>query len=493
LDQMSGISKQVRRHCRRCAQALGSVTNKSLVRTYLLTLVSLVLSLLWISKSVFDLLATTADSDTSTHAASSVHFIHSSTIDPTIGTTMERYEQQAATTSAFVYPETWSYEEPKCDPLDSEWHCGCKKVVLANGSIQSGNIDYSLHKPRQNEGIPRVVHFLSRMFTEEEGQAPRHKAKASASDANDRSWCGDVPCKYLSYMSNYTELFQRGWEFHLHCKDEVNYLLQKHSPSFLTIYNSLRADIQRSDVLTIYNSLRADIQRSDAARYLILYYFGGLYTDMDVEPHVDVTPLLQSNPNSKLVLGTEAVMDWPSLREKMKELAQDCAVAAAAADDEEEEDPYSTSHDKAQPSSLLAEVCTNCSLPIERLSLADLMGCIHPIRKGRPEVNIRVANYWMASVAGHSFWKDVLELVQRRSHLSLGEQYDVLYTTGPDVVSEIYDLYQQTGEAENNEQGGVLLLDYDNLMGLNEHFTFADKSAWRKQFEGAMCNDLGFC
>ena len=94
---------------------------------------------------------------------------------------------------------------------------------------------------------------------------------------------------------------------------------------------------------------------------------------MDVEPHVDVTPLLQSNPNSKLVLGTEAVMDWPSLREKMKELAQDCAVAAAAAD-EEEEDPYSTSYDQAQPSSLLAEVCTNCSLPIERLSLADLMG-----------------------------------------------------------------------------------------------------------------------
>jgi mannosyltransferase OCH1-like enzyme len=401
---------------------------------------------------------------------------------------MERYEQQSAaaiaTTSSFVYPDTWSYEEPKCDPLDSEWHCGCKKVVLANGSIQSGNIDYSLHKPRQNEGIPRVVHFLSRMFTEEEdsgeGKAS-HKAKASTSDASDRSWCGDVPCKYLSYMSNYTALFQRGWEFHLHCKDEVNYLLQKHSPSFLTIYNSLRADIQRSD----------------AARYLILYYFGGLYTDMDVDPHVDVTPLLQSNPNSKLVLGTEAVMDWPSLREKMKDLAQDCARVRAiapvvAGEEEEEEDPYSTSY-QSQSSSLLAEVCTNCSLPIQRLSLGDLMGCIHPIRKGRPEVNIRVANYWMASVAGHSFWKDVLELVQRRSHLSLGEQYDVLYTTGPDVVSEIYNLYQQTGEADNNEQGGVLLLDYDNLMGLNEHFTFADKSAWRKQFEGAMCNDLGFC
>ena len=210
---------------------------------------------------------------------------------------------------------------------------------------------------------------------------------------------------------------------------------------------------------------------------------------MDVDPHVDVTPLLQANPKSKLVLGTEAVMNWPSLKERMRDFGLECASALAEAEGNPTSSSSSSSPSSSS-SSLLLEVCQNCSVPIERLSLGDLMGCIHPIRKGRPEVNIRIANYWMASVAGHSFWKDVLELVQRRSHLNLEEQYDVLYTTGPDVVSEIYNLYQETGEAEKE---GVLLLDYDDLMGFNEHFTFADKSVWRKQFEGAMCNTLGFC
>ena len=208
---MRGLKQELRRHFRRCIQALGNVTNKSLVRTYLLTLISLVLSLLWISKSVFNLLATTStvvdSSDAS--ATSSVYFIHGSPIAIESTGSVGDMEQsvmtiQTPTSSSFVYPDTWTYEEPKCDPFDSEWHCGCKKFVLPDGSLQSGNIDYSLHKPRINGGIPRVVHFLSRMFTEEDTEdASWHKRKR---DGEDRSWCGDVPCKVRDrYIDRYID------------------------------------------------------------------------------------------------------------------------------------------------------------------------------------------------------------------------------------------------------------------------------------------------
>lgn len=334
---------------------------------------------------------------------------------------------------------THRYVPPRCESSAAKWQCGCKRMNVS-GALKSERIDYSVRK--KSESIPKVVHFLSRMFTEEK--------TGSGIGSGSPRWCGDVPCEYEAYMNKYLETLG-GWEFHLHCRNEIAVLLQRHSPS----------------LWTIYNSLSADIQRSDTARYIVLYYFGGLYSDMDVEPKVDLSPLLSNHSESRLVLGVEANMDWPALAEQMRRMKEDCA--------------------QADPESLLARVCANCSAAIENESLAQLMGCIHPIRKGRPEQNIRVANFWMMSIAGHRFWKDILELVQRRSRLPLQEQYDVLYTTGPDIVSEIYNVHAKVEEEE-----GIMLLEHDVLLGLNEHWTTTNHT-WRKTYNSELCDELGFC
>ena len=80
-----------------------------------------------------------------------------------------------------------------------------------------------------------------------------------------------------------------------------------------------------------------------------------------------------------------------------------------------------------------------------------------------------------------------MELVQRRSRLPLQEQYDVLYTTGPDIVSEIYNVHAKVEEEE-----GILLLDHDVLLGLNEHWTTTNHT-WRKTYNSELCDELGFC
>ena len=44
--------------------------------------------------------------------------------------------------------------------------------------------------------------------------------------------------------------------------------------------------------LPIYDSYPAGIFRADAIRYFLLYHFGGVYTDWDVECHRSIEPLI---------------------------------------------------------------------------------------------------------------------------------------------------------------------------------------------------------
>lgn len=133
---------------------------------------------------------------------------------------------------------------------------------------------------------------------------------------------------------------------------------------------------------SLYHRLQTPIQRCDVARPILLNSVGGVYSDLDVQPFRDLNWLCGLYPHARVLLIEEVTLSPASSRRR---------------------------------------------------------GNRFPIRKGRPELPLRVANFWMASVPGHPFWNDVLELVAERSDHQVRHDYDVIYTTGPDVISEVYD------------------------------------------------------
>jgi mannosyltransferase OCH1-like enzyme len=123
-----------------------------------------------------------------------------------------------------------------------------------------------------------------------------------------------------------------------------------------------------------------DIQRCDVCRPMMLYRYGGFYADLDVESLACLERLPAKYRRANLLLGMERTIS----RHEVRRI-------------------------------------------VER----------HPIRQGVPELRRRIGNYFMASTPGHPFWLDVLELIGSRADLPVRDPYDVLYTTGPDVVSEV--------------------------------------------------------
>jgi len=122
-----------------------------------------------------------------------------------------------------------------------------------------------------------------------------------------------------------------------------------------------------------------DIQRCDVCRLMLLHRYGGVYADLDVEPLACLEYLFTRHPAANVFLGVEVRLSRKEAYRIGREMA---------------------------------------------------------IRQGVPEVRRRIANYFMASVPGHPFWKEALELAKARASLPVRDQYDVLYTTGPDVITE---------------------------------------------------------
>ncbi|MGI9519887.1 MAG: glycosyltransferase family 32 protein [Pirellulaceae bacterium] len=148
-----------------------------------------------------------------------------------------------------------------------------------------------------------------------------------------------------------------------------------HSPS------SIDSLLQPGPHTDLYRDLPAAIQRCDVARPLLLNQFGGIYSDLDVDPFRDMDWLCGLFPKARVLL--------------------------------------------------IEEVTLSRASSVRR-------GNRFPIRQGRPELRLRVANFWMASVPGHPFWQDVLDLIHKRRELEIRNDYDVIYTTGPDIISEVY-------------------------------------------------------
>ena len=136
----------------------------------------------------------------------------------------------------------------------------------------------------------------------------------------------------------------------------------------------------------IYDDVPTAIQRCDLARPFLLEKYGGVYSDLDVDPFQNLNRLSNLFPHASVLLIEEVTLTRGSSLRRGKR---------------------------------------------------------HAVRQGRPELRLRVANFWMASVPGHPFWQDVMELVQERADIPIQDDYDVIYTTGPDIISEVYHRTQQ--------------------------------------------------
>lgn len=82
------------------------------------------------------------------------------------------------------------------------------------------------------------------------------------------------------------------------------------------------------DLARTYNSYPYDILRADLLRYLVLWYYGGYYTDLDVYPARSIkscpalnppfrsttSPESQISPNVSLVLGIEIDEPYASIQ-----------------------------------------------------------------------------------------------------------------------------------------------------------------------------------
>lgn len=150
------------------------------------------------------------------------------------------------------------------------------------------------------------------------------------------------------------------------------------------------------------------IQYCDIARILVIYSEGGVYSDLDVVPKIplDGLNILNDINNNKCVVGVE----FPY--QKIKQIVTD-------------------NTNRKRVRIILKDTRTN------KLKWKTVPGHHLPkIRNRIAERLPRICNYFFASCPGHIYLKNCLDLISDRIHLPVNIEYDILYTTGPDIFSE---------------------------------------------------------
>jgi len=138
----------------------------------------------------------------------------------------------------------------------------------------------------------------------------------------------------------------------------------------------------------LYSGYRLNIQRADLARYLVLYEYGGMYADLDMSAARPVRELLENYPKKGFFSFVEIVLSEKRARE---------------------------------------------------------IGEGEPIRKEGhrrgwneiPEDPERIASYVFLCAPGHPVMLAILKEAKRRAGLPVKRQYDVYYTTGPDLFTTV--------------------------------------------------------
>jgi hypothetical protein len=155
-----------------------------------------------------------------------------------------------------------------------------------------------------------------------------------------------------------------------------SFILNKDFYNVLWRENDLISIMSDEETLT-YMSYRYKIQKSDYARYIILKYNGGLYCDLDVEFTHGIYELYSKYNTEDLFF--EEITISEEFAEETKNLK---------------------------------------------------------IRNGIKEYRIRIANYIIMSLPYSDNIQGILNICEERKVLTINEEYDIIFTTGPDVVSQ---------------------------------------------------------
>ena len=89
---------------------------------------------------------------------------------------------------------------------------------------------------------------------------------------------GQVPGRYSKWVQSVKECHPE-WKYRLWDSNSIRDLISSKFSWFLPTYDSYSYDIQRCD----------------SARYFILYEYGGIYIDLDIECYMNVEPLINND------------------------------------------------------------------------------------------------------------------------------------------------------------------------------------------------------
>lgn len=155
------------------------------------------------------------------------------------------------------------------------------------------------------------------------------------------------------------------WDLHVLRRhyDQLDKVVKENLPEFWLMYRNYTKPIQQCDII----------------RYMLMYQYGGVYTDLDVIPTVGIDSVLAKYPHANVIFGIARIK------------------------------------------------------PKDKCQLAQRH---ESIRRGEPEIPVRLANYFfIARIPYHPIWIDILSLAKQRSNRPIKSQYGIIYTTGPDVVT----------------------------------------------------------
>jgi mannosyltransferase OCH1-like enzyme len=230
-------------------------------------------------------------------------------------------------------------------------------------------------------------------------------------------WDKEIPSSIKNTYDTFnSQNEQSGWEVKLWRSEDVETLMDK--------YN----------LLDIYNSYKLKIQKADLARYVIVYDQGGCYCDFDIESTYNLNDIQNTNEsNHDLTLITELCYNDMSNKEMY------CSANKVV--------QFSKFNNKTMGIRLRDKNNSN-----------------------REEESHRIANYFLMSPPkSNSLWR-LIEMAKERSKLETINQYDVLYTTGPALVSSYYDKLTE----EEKEKINVLH---------NKYITHLESETWRNQIK----------
>ncbi len=192
----------------------------------------------------------------------------------------------------------------------------------------------------------------------------------------------------------------------------------------IQILNKANCDVQMSECMTwneIYLSYTLPIQQCDFYRYFLIFRNGGFYSDIDVVSNLNLDNLKKLFPTKTLFLCTEKVLT-------------------------------SEEQDKTK---------------------------LYKQRKNIAENKIRISNYFFGCIKKkHKFWKYVLKYCKQRKNTNVIEDYDIIFSTGPDIITTAYFEY-----IKNNPNNDICLLDLDFCKHSLQHSCNSlhnQHSSWRK-------------